>query len=265
MDQKELKSIFYKVKTVTYKRYETVMSVTGLITRGIAYGERIDDTCIKVHQFNGDETQISISCITDVKATRMTNEKMRNKVVKLAEVMKKYDAAMAIISDIPEQKKKLKNDIAKLNGFYTENDFCEKLMKEISKVDFVKKLLRYNYNITFNVRGNKFYGVEIRLDREITRWPKPEEYSFVYREYDETLHLHDDHPSYKKTLNSMSSRHSCPITIKKKKTDKYSWNFYDYLYLTDKSLDFASVFSFNMNGPLTDKTFNDVVKLFKTI
>ena len=263
MNFKEIEKHLYTVRKVRYNLSGEEKMVTGIVSCAYGY-QSIDESRIKVTRFDGQDQRVNLSSIIDFGVVRLHDEKLRKEVSSYAAMLKECDDATRVLSKVPGKMKDVLNNILSLNGFMDEVTFKNKLMEEIRFIPLIEKFISCGYTFDIHTYSGKFHSVNLRKDCDLERWPSPEKYSFIRREYDNTLHIDDEISSYQKMLKSESYRR-CDVKIKSK-DETMPWYYEDSLYLSDKTLGYQSVLSLSFGTlELTEKTIETVVKKISKI
>lgn len=258
MNFKEVEKHLYTVRKVRYNISGEEKTVTGIVSCAYGY-QSIDESRIKITKFDGQDQRINLSSIIDFSIVRLHNEKLRKEVLLYIEMVRECDNATRILSKVPGKMKDVLNNILSLNGFLDVETFKIQLKNELKSIPLIAKFMSCGYDIDIHAYDGKFHSINLRKDCDLDRWPSPEKYSFVRREYDNTLHIDDEIPSYEKTLKAEAHRR-CNVKIKSK-DETMPWYYEDSLYLSDKTLGYQSVLSFAFGSlELTEKTIETVVK-----
>lgn len=222
----EVKKNLFKIKKVIVNNKDwkgNITSVTEYIGVVRPYFDNNSKTFnteyVSVVSLDGDMNAFRVENV-EFKTTRITNEKVKKEAEKLIEYCKSNHKLQLeeekLYKEFTSKKNKLKekgnkkkeelrnifNGIEKAKGFISVEDFIKKISKDIS-LDLESGYKPSSYHI-----DEKFYGTKIKdytlsigfikekisrvilsCEYDISRWTSPDNYDFIYEEYDRTYHI----------------------------------------------------------------------------
>lgn len=171
----------------------------------------------------------------------------------VAQILKNYEMAEKLIAEvlpIAKQLPELNVRITKAKGLLTEEEFAKEVMEsaglygiEVSDNDFGKWAAFCSQQL-----------FQLSYIKELTeKWCSPDEYSFLYREYDGCLMIGSrENDQYKQMLKKASKE--LPIKANKK----------EGLYLGDKDIIlYSAYYQVELKKPLTKEYATEIAKKIK--
>ena len=208
----------------------------------------------KIIGIDGSEKQVRGKDILEISIVKNIDKNVREMMnqygVKRKNMDKEISKAKAELiylytNNEKEEKKLLENIMVERKLLFPE-EFERKIYGEIRKIVDSK----YHLFVTGSHLDN---SINIGISMDIEKYAKPENYSFIYKEYDRTLHIDSDMLSYKelkekydknfkilslKEIKDIKKKYNCEIIEQESNfsigdKDWLSYNFYLYIRFDD--------------------------------
>lgn len=230
----KVKAIGKVIKKPYSTNQTTPVEIVGIISEvaeNYIYILRVDShECLKI--FKTD--------IIDFKATKSLSKEARDILKKLLEVKQKRNEEKVRYEKLRAQfdadERAYKLALTEVTGILTAQQFCKEIENLINTV-----VKASNY-----IFVNSYSDTEISFceNVDVEKWPSPEKYSFIYREYDNYLSIYShakECEDYKRVLKAYAPK-------KRPAFERISYKNDAYLSLGDKYLNAHRCYYVKHNG-----------------
>ena len=208
----------------------------------------------KIISIDGNEKQVRGKDILEISIVKNIDKNIREMMnkygLKRKQMDKKISKAKTELMYLYEEKKKeereLLKDIIAERKFLFPEEFETRIYEKLRKIVNSK----YHLFVTGSYLDN---SINIGISKDIEKYAKPENYSFIYKEYDGTLHIDSDMPSYKelkekydknfkilspKEIKKIKKQYNCELIEQESNLsigdkDWLSYNLYVYICFDD--------------------------------
>lgn len=210
----------------------------------------------KILDMDGDEIQVRENDIQKISAVKNIDKNIREMLNQYGLKRKQIDKKISKIKNefigLSENKEKEEKELLKSIVEERKMLFPEEFDRGI--YEKIKKLIGNEYSL-YTSGSYMDNSVHIGISKDIEKYAKPENYSFIYEEYDRTLHIDSDMPSYKKFKEKYDKNFNILSSKELKKLEKQfgciieqhsnlsigdkdwlSYNFYIYIRFDEEFL-----------------------------
>lgn len=219
---------------------------------------------IVIMDLTGDVKTLQYYIIKDITSVRLEPD-VRARLEKIGAIAKEKEKLIKQQEKIRQEKLVLDNKIEKQREYYmnsigvmNKNLFINELSKSLrSKYDSIMD--DYSISVYATVSGIQ---LSIEKDIDIVKYPRVEDYPFLYREYDGALMIYDDLPSYKQMVERYKNK-GRELKITSKEVSGFEKKERRGLYMGDKSLFYNHTISIMTKyNRLDKKLLKEVLKIF---
>lgn len=254
----------YILKKVEVKGYDEVIGI--IVQQDNRHYE------LKVITIEGDELQFSPSQLIKVSITRGLDEKVRDMMNKYGKEEKiRFQKLQKMRNEIKELEKERNNENSKVlegiieaRGLLSQKEFNSKLSETVQGL--VPRGFYSNLAIS-----SMYQSMSIDISNDIQKWASPDEYPFLFEEYDRSLHMSEGGKAY----NELKARYENKLTLANEKAIKKIEKDFkckiktnSYLSIGDKdwlTYEFGVNIDFLGDLSLNKEKLKDVTKIIKGI